>query len=323
MLDRSASMADDAKWTSSTSALKAFLQSADTAGIGVGLGYFGQHVEPLVECASQCTDCVCVLQCGCNGCYCQGADCSCPNTELCFPGDYAIPAVEIAPLPGSAIDLAASLDAMTTFGGTPTRPALEGAIEHAHGWAVAHPGHKVVAVLATDGLPSETTCTPNTLGDVEKVAADGLSSLPSIQTFVIGVGPELASLDAIAAAGGTGMAYLVDSSADTTQQLIDAMSAIQDEAGLPCEYVIPDGANADLGKVNVQYIPAGKGPPEDVLHASTAAQCDPVAGGWYYDDNASPTQIVMCPATCAKIANDAQGKVDILVGCETVDIPPA
>src|SRR5262245_7156468 len=195
MLDRSGSMADDAKWQGVTTALKTFLESSETEGIGVGLGYFGQHIQPLVDCASQCNECVCVLQCGCNGCYCQGTNCQCPGTDLCFPGDYALPAVEIATLPASATDLTTSLGAMTTFGGTPTRAALEGAIDHAHQWAVAHPGHKVVTVLATDGLPSENTCMPNTVADVEQVAHSGETAIPKIDTYVIGVGPELASLN--------------------------------------------------------------------------------------------------------------------------------
>jgi hypothetical protein len=85
---------------------------------------------------------------------------------------------------------------------------------------------------------------------------------------------------------------------------------------------MPTGMMVDITKVNVQYIPGGGGMTEDILHASTAANCHPTNGGWYYDNNANPTKILMCPATCAKIEADDLGQIDILLGCETIDIPP-
>ena len=35
-------------------------------------------------------------------------------------------------------------------------------------------------------------------------------------------------------------------------------------------------------------------------------------GGWYYDDPAAPTQIFVCPCTCARFE---AGRVDVAVGC--------
>jgi hypothetical protein len=46
-----------------------------------------------------------------------------------------------------------------------------------------------------------------------------------------------------------------------------------------------------------------------------ASACDPVSGGWYYDNNASPTKIILCPASCQMVQADQNGKVDILLGC--------
>jgi hypothetical protein len=235
-----------------------------------------------------------------------------------------VSSVPIAPLPGNASPIIDALNATDPLGGTPTRPALEGAITHARQWAIANPDHKVVVVLATDGEPSTSICTPNTIAAVEQVAQDGLNGMPSIPTYVIGVGLSLTSLNAIAAAGGTGTAYIIDSGGNTTQQFIDAMNDIRESAGLDCEYQIPEplpGEMIDFTKVNVQYIPGDGGPPEDILHAKDAADCDPVHGGWYYDDNNNPTKILMCQATCMKIENDNQGKIDILLGCDTKEIP--
>ena len=37
--------------------------------------------------------------------------------------------------------------------------------------------------------------------------------------------------------------------------------------------------------------------------------------GWHYDNNANPTTIILCPATCTKVTNDAKAKIDIVLGC--------
>jgi hypothetical protein len=41
-----------------------------------------------------------------------------------------------------------------------------------------------------------------------------------------------------------------------------------------------------------------------------------VANAWYYDDNANPTKIVFCPATCTSAGADTAGKVEVAVGCK-------
>jgi hypothetical protein len=324
MLDKSGSMDDDNKWVNTTNALQTFVQSPEVAGIGVGLQLFPINGPPPPAC-NQCTDCNCIFACGCNSCTCINNVCTCSGTvDSCAVSDYATAAVEIAPLPGNASAIIDVLNQTNPQGGTPTRPSLEGAISHARDWALSNPDHKVVVVFATDGEPSTSLCAPNTIPDAQQVAQDGLNGTPSIPTYVIGVGLSLTSLNAIAAAGGTGTAYIIDSGGNTTQQFIDAMNDIRESAGLDCEYQIPEplpGEMIDFTKVNVQYIPGDGGPPEDILHAKTAADCDPLHGGWYYDDNNNPTKILMCPATCAKIENDNQGKIDILLGCDTKEIP--
>src|SRR5262249_35853600 len=107
----------------------------------------------------------------------------CLNTESCNPADYANPAVEIAALPAVAVSLIASMGAKAPQGKTPTAAALQGALDHSSSWASANPTHKVVAVLATDGLP--TSCTPLDIPGIAQIAAAGVNGSPSILTFVI------------------------------------------------------------------------------------------------------------------------------------------
>jgi hypothetical protein len=91
-------------------------------------------------------------------------------------------------------------------------------------------------------------------------------------------------------------------------------------ASLDCEWTIPDapqGQVFDKGKVNVKYTPGG-GSEKDIFYVPSKADCDPVNGGWYYDDNDSPTKVMVCPSTCGEISIDLNGKIDVLFGCETI-----
>ena len=43
--------------------------------------------------------------------------------------------------------------------------------------------------------------------------------------------------------------------------------------------------------------------------------------GWYYDNEAKPSRILTCDATCQKFSMDATGKVEIEIGCATIIVP--
>jgi hypothetical protein len=269
------------------------------------------------------------------GNFCGGADgfCApltesvCAQPDSCTAGDYATPAVEIAPLSGAtATVLIESINGKDPEGATPTASALSGAIEHAGAYALAHPGHKVVAVLATDGVPTE--CSPLTTDGIAQIASAGLAASPSISTFVIGVfaGDDMSAqstMNTIAEAGGTSQAFIVDASQDVSQAFLDALTAIRGTS-LACEYQMPvpaDGQVVDFGKVNVEYTPASAADPTTILYVTNAEGCDPMTGGWYYDiDPASggiPTKLVMCPSTCTLFSQGEGGEVNISVGCKT------
>ena len=48
--------------------------------------------------------------------------------------------------------------------------------------------------------------------------------------------------------------------------------------------------------------------------------CDAARGGWYYDDRARPTRVILCPASCdaaqAEVSGETTG-LDVLFGCDT------
>lgn len=316
MLDQSGSMSDPAgsstKWDATLSALKAFFQQPDAAGIGVGIQYF-----PLTSGAVCPAFCNTDADCGaCGPCVpffgiCSGAG----GGDSCQVADYAKPEVEIAPLPGAAQALISSMNNHSPGGGTPTSAALDGAITHASDWAKAHADHVVIAVLATDGDPS--SCDTD-LAVINGIASKGANGVPKILTFVIGVGSSLSALNGIAFAGGTNQAFLVDTNANATQQFLDAMNEIRGSA-LACAYLIPQPAMGELDydAVNVQYVPP-VGEPILIPKVNSIQDCPASGNAWYYDNNMSPTQIKLCSATCDMVKMDKDGgQVSVIFGCKT------
>jgi hypothetical protein len=322
MLDQSASMLDpvaggQSKWQAVTAALETFVMTPQT-GVSVGLQYFG--LPPGTMRGGSCTPrahCNTDADCGgapnfcapAFGCFCGGF-----GGDSCNAADYAIPDVEIAPLPGVGARISASIGNHMPTTSTPTSAALQGATQHASDWAKAHPGHVVIALLATDGDPTECD---TTIPDIEAIASMAAAATPKILTFVIGVGSSTMNLNGIAAAGGTGQAFIVDTTMNVNQQFLNALNAIRGTA-LGCSYTIPLPASGtpDFGSVNVQFTPSGS-MPILIPKVSDKSHCPPSGNAWYYDSNMAPTQIILCDATCKTVTGDKNGEVDVLLGCAT------
>ncbi|MEJ7735184.1 MAG: hypothetical protein WKG00_39110 [Polyangiaceae bacterium] len=320
MLDQSGSMdgvtgSGESKWTVVTNAFNAFVAQPETAGIGMGLQYFGLSPAGCPPSPFCTTDADCGACGPCLG-ICLGAG----GGDSCNAADYATAEVPIQPLPGVANAITASLGMHGPSTGTPTLPALQGAVTFASSWATQNPSHVTVVVFATDGIPEACDINP---ANIEAAAAAGFNAMPSIRTFVIGVedqmGGGLDMLNGIAAAGGTGQAFLISADPNAQQAFLDALNEIQG-AALPCAYVIPDppmGEDLDFNQVNVEYTPGGGGQPTTLSKVDNEAACG-AAGGWYYDNPVKPTQILLCPASCQTIGADTEGQVKIVLGCGTI-----
>lgn len=86
-------------------------------------------------------------------------------------------------------------------------------------------------------------------------------------------------------------------------------------AKLGCELTYPTAESADPTRLVVQFTEPSKAP-RALTQVTDAAKCAGVEDGWYYDDNAAPTKIILCPGMCTT-ANDATGsKIEALVGCK-------
>lgn len=310
MLDKSGSMTDNGKWGAVTGAITQFVDLTNLDKLGMGLGLFpipaAAGTIPTGPCTSD-------QQCGFYGpCVpvfnqCSGA---LAGNDSCVATDYQKPIVPIAALPGVGTLVKAEIDKANPDGNsTPAAPALEGAIDVATLWAQSHADRMTVVVLATDGEP--TNCTPNDVSTVAAHAAEGLGQSPSIRTFVIGVGSELSSLNAIAAAGGTDKAILV-SAGNAGTEFLDALNKIR--GGMVCQYLVPQDGKSDPTKVNVVFTPTDQAG-QTIGGVGSAADCQGEKA-WYYDDKTKPTKILLCPAACDMVKN-VPGKIEIVFGCPT------
>jgi uncharacterized protein YegL len=315
MLDRSGSMQGE-KWKSVVAAMGEFVDSPESEGMSIAAHVFP---DPSIGDIPTSLTCSSDAECG-NFAPCDvpfpGFPGFCTGEPECNASLYANPAIKFSLLPGAGATLKAGLANTKPSGGTPTTPALQGAVSYASDWAKQNPTHVVVVVLATDGVPSG--CSGNSVDNAAQVAANALSSAQGIKTFVIGVGSDLTSLDQIAKAGGTDKAYLVDAGTNTTKEFVDAMNVIRGQVA--CSFQIPKPAmgTPDYTKVNVELKTGSPAMTDTVPQVPSKDKCD-MDGGWYYDDPNNPTQIELCEASCGKIqVTENKATVDVVLGCETI-----
>src|SRR5262249_14117619 len=144
MFDRSGSMAQMSKWTSCSSGLEAFFADPNSAGLSASLQFFEQGTE-------------------------------------CSVSSYSTPQVAMTALPNSTL-FTNAIRGVTPNGGTPTLPALQGAIQYAGTVQQQNPAAKVAVVLVTDGEPNDCNST------VQAVSNAAAAVAATIPTYVIGVG---------------------------------------------------------------------------------------------------------------------------------------
>jgi hypothetical protein len=84
---------------------------------------------------------------------------------------------------------------------------------------------------------------------------------------------------------------------------------------LGCELTYPKAEAADPTRLVVQYTPQGQ-PGKPLTQVTDTSKCAGVADGWFYDDNANPTKIVLCPSMCTTANASPGAKIEALVGCK-------
>ncbi len=253
-------------------ATEQFLTDPESAGIRVGIGYFGYQEI---------------------------------GHASCDPGDYDDAAVGMDLLPDHADTIMGSLNSIEPTGETPTGPAIRGACSFAGAWKQQNPGHHVVILLVTDGVPEAYVtsmsggCDP-TLEDAIAAAKSCLDD-SKIPTYVLGVGPSLDNLNQIAEAGGSDQAYLVEK--DSSEGVLAALNAVRGAARIPCEIELsePDsGQSLNYEQTDLVWMDSDC-QVSRVSKVESAAACDPSSGGWHFDDPDAPSRIVLCESSCSDV----------------------
>jgi hypothetical protein len=197
---------------------------------------------------------------------------------------------------------------------TPTSAALQGAVNWATTYEAAHMDQNTVIILITDGEPQGCDTNATNIANIAAMAYQN-----GIPTYVIGLGGlNSMPLNQIAAAGGTKTAFTVSASMSSTTELLNDLVAIQGQA-LKCNLPVPtmdsNGKKIDPSYISVAYQSGQMGMSNDVSLVSSMDKCGSDQG-WYFDNPAAPTQILLCPATCDTVTKDQQAQVEINVLCK-------
>jgi hypothetical protein len=305
LMDRSASMVgadvmqdlQAVKWDPLITALKGFFVDPTSEGLTASMILFPAHVpepEPDPDAGP-----------GPGGPF-PGRD------TVCTVEDYSVANVAATALPNPAFGTLLDMETPPEGFGTPTYPALAGAIAYAQAQSLTAPDHKFVIVMVTDGVPSECMQQGNSINAAAAAAAEVAAEIP---TYVIGVGDSLDNLNAIAEGGGTDAAILVaiDDPAKTQADITSAINQIRGKE-IACNISLPlppVGETIDPFKVNVSFTPAN-----GVAQVLTYDQSC-TTGGWRYDDAVNPKAIELCEATCGAVTADQAKELSIILGCAT------
>jgi hypothetical protein len=301
MFDRSSSMTERAvrngptRWTLTSAALSTFFASPNAAGLNLALRFF-PHDMPAPGCDQQ---------------GCDANACAMPLVGL---GTLTAAAAPADTQEKALLDATKAAAPGMSGAGTPIYAALGGALQWASAQHKAHPGENNVVVLVTDGEPNG--CDTN-IGHIAKLASDALAA-DGTRTYAIGLtGSQESDMDQIAKAGGTTKGIFVADGANTTQDLLDALGKIRG-AILDCDFPLPQpkpGLTVEPSLINVNLTPSS-GMLSTLPQVSGEASCTGGAG-WYYDNPAAPTRIILCKSTCDSVTADPKASLEILLGCPT------
>jgi len=308
MFDRSSSMNDpvgrrqagNTRWSLTSNALKGFFASPDAAGLSLALRFF-PHDKPAD---------------GCNQTGCSAAACAQPLVKL---GTLTADAAPTDMHEKALVDATNASSPGMAGQGTPIYAALAGALDWAKAQRKQTPNENSVVVLVTDG--EANGCTED-IGAIAKLSKDAFDS-DGIRTYAIGLtGSQESDMDQIAQAGGTDQGIFVSDGDNTEQDLLNALGAIRGQV-LDCDFPVPEakaGTEVNLSEINVNFT-SSAGTTSTLGQVGSADKCTGTAG-WYYDNPAVPTRIVLCPSACSAVTADSMAKLDILLGCATVKGTP-
>jgi hypothetical protein len=170
------------------------------------------------------------------------------------------------------------------------------------------------------------------------VIGDALSE--GISTYVVGVVPDLSGLEPqalsvlqpdidrleaqlgeMAERGGTQSSFNVTANDSATDAFLDALASIRGQV-LPCDYEIPlpDDGSINFAQLNVELTDGQSA--EIIPKVGNSTECVAGEDAWHYDadpTSETPTRVILCPNTCDRVEQGSLDRVDIVLGCVTVE----
>jgi hypothetical protein len=235
-----------------------------------------------------------------------------PGTPAqCEEDTYSTPAAAIDLLPGNADKIKASVPAPLTIG-SPTAPALRGALTHARS-RLNGLTYKQAVVLVTDRA-ADFSCLSSATEIIGAASNFANDELP-VPTYVIALGsPRLESalsnffrteqLDSVAAAGGTSSAHAVNLD-DASDSLSETLHEIQVDAE-PCQYMVGNEVRVAPAATALGTRAPG-GPPIPLPRVASNENCG--QGGYFFDDPDDPEWATLCDETCDGVKSTGRSVV--------------
>ena len=278
------------------------------------------------------------------------------NDNTC--GVNSVPSVPLGAVTDAHVaSLKTVLDSTIPSGGTPLVGATTLGYAYLHQEASAAPGCSEPCgapgnrylVLITDG--TDSCPTPMRAQDAAECNAAGsctnflvkkeapLAAQANIKTYVIGAPgsePARGYLSELAFVGGTPRTptcthdptsaagdchFDMTTTGDFAAGLATALGNVSG-AALGCEFAVPKtGGPVTPGSVNVQYRPQS-GNAE--CFSYDPAACSAGSNGWQFakkpDGSDDLSRVVICGSACERVRADPMARVDVILGCETINL---
>jgi hypothetical protein len=198
------------------------------------------------------------------------------------------------PYAGSTITT--TINAVTRSLLPPPTPAAQSgayliaAADYSASTAVHKPQPIVVMILESDPTNCSASVSAMATAAANAYAANGT------KTYVIGINLGNTSTPATIASAGHGKGYAYTGS--TPDAFIQASLDDMLLDFLPCNVALPATGTFDPTSTYVYQSMAGNPTKATLSQVTSAAACNATSGGYYYDNNSTPTKISLCPASC-------------------------
>ena len=205
------------------------------------------------------------------------------------------PTPQVAISADSSAAIKSVLATVTNEQTTPTALALTVATDYLK---TVNDGNSKAILLATDGEPNCANGAGSGTSDLAGATAAAKASYDAgFPVYVIGIGPSVSNLDALAQAGGTGNYYPATSPAELTT----ALGSIAKVVSATCTFK----ANTTPPDKDLVYVYVDK----QLVTKSTS-------NGWVFDTS-DPTYstITLTGSTCANMMSGVTSQVQIVFGC--------